>query len=170
MVTYIGVDVWFSDLREHRWLENIRDWCISRQLWWGHRIPAWYVTFEDDQLKDTGSNNDHYWVVGRNEQEAVLEAQKIFPGKNYEIAQDPDVLDTWFSSGLFPLPHTGLYVPVRQRIGTRTNCYRAYCRNRPLTVDCERKKREKNKREKKKRDNKREKPVPRMLLFPDFLV
>ncbi|RRT71200.1 hypothetical protein B296_00035761 [Ensete ventricosum] len=107
MVTYIGVDVWFSDLREHRWLENIRDWCISRQLWWGHRIPAWYVTFEDDQLKDTGSNNDHYWVVGRNEQEAVLEAQKIFPGKNYEIAQDPDVLDTWFSSGLFPLSVLG---------------------------------------------------------------
>ncbi|URE01864.1 Anticodon-binding domain of tRNA, partial [Musa troglodytarum] len=73
-----------------RWLENIRDWCISRQLWWGHRIPAWYVTLEDDQLKDMGSYNDH-WVVGRNEQEAVLEAQKIFPGKNFEIAQDPDV-------------------------------------------------------------------------------
>ncbi|THU66600.1 hypothetical protein C4D60_Mb05t15870 [Musa balbisiana] len=89
-----------------RWLENIRDWCISRQLWWGHRIPAWYVTLEDDQLKDMGSYNDH-WVVGRNEQEAVLEAQKIFPGKNFEIAQDPDVLDTWFSSGLFPLSVLG---------------------------------------------------------------
>lgn len=89
-----------------RWLENIRDWCISRQLWWGHRIPAWYVTLEDDQLKEMGSYNGH-WVVGRNEQEAVLEAQKIFPGKNFEIAQDPDVLDTWFSSGLFPLSVLG---------------------------------------------------------------
>ncbi|XP_042443553.1 valine--tRNA ligase, mitochondrial 1-like isoform X1 [Zingiber officinale] len=89
-----------------RWLENIRDWCISRQLWWGHRIPAWYVTIEDDQLKDVGSYNDH-WVVGRNEQEAIIEAKKIFSGKKFEIAQDPDVLDTWFSSGLFPLSVLG---------------------------------------------------------------
>ncbi|KAK8936168.1 Valine--tRNA ligase [Platanthera zijinensis] len=89
-----------------RWLENIRDWCISRQLWWGHRIPAWYVTLEDDKLKDLGSYNDH-WVVGRDEEDANLEAKKIFPGKKYKIAQDPDVLDTWFSSGLCPLSVLG---------------------------------------------------------------
>lgn len=43
----------------YRWLENIHDWCISRQLWWGHRVPAWYVTLEDDEEKDMGSYNDH---------------------------------------------------------------------------------------------------------------
>ncbi|XP_074583201.1 valine--tRNA ligase, mitochondrial 1 [Curcuma longa] len=89
-----------------RWLENIRDWCISRQLWWGHRIPAWYVILQDDQLKDVGSYNGH-WVVGRNEQEALMEANKLFSGKKFEIVQDPDVLDTWFSSGLFPLSVLG---------------------------------------------------------------
>ncbi|RZS21730.1 hypothetical protein BHM03_00054407, partial [Ensete ventricosum] len=75
------------------WLENICDWCISRQLWWGHRVPAWYVTLEDDQFKDLGSYNDH-WVVRRSEQEVVLEAKQMFAGKKFEIAQDPDVLDT----------------------------------------------------------------------------
>lgn len=89
-----------------RWLGNIRDWCISRQLWWGHRIPAWYVTLEDDQLKELGAYNDH-WVVGRNEDEAQAEACRRFAGKKYHISQDPDVLDTWFSSGLFPLSVLG---------------------------------------------------------------
>ncbi|KAJ4964063.1 hypothetical protein NE237_024002 [Protea cynaroides] len=89
-----------------RWLENIRDWCISRQLWWGHRIPAWYVTLEDDQLKEFGVYNDH-WVVGRNDEEAKLEANRMFSGKKFQMAQDPDVLDTWFSSGLFPLTVLG---------------------------------------------------------------
>ncbi|XP_020088963.1 valine--tRNA ligase, mitochondrial 1-like [Ananas comosus] len=90
----------------YRWLENIRDWCISRQLWWGHRIPAWYVTMEDDQLKDTGSYNNH-WVVARNEVEALSEAKERFSGRKFQINQDPDVLDTWFSSGLFPLSVLG---------------------------------------------------------------
>ncbi|KAL6905178.1 hypothetical protein ACP4OV_002779 [Aristida adscensionis] len=54
----------------YRWLENIRDWCISRQLWWGHRIPAWYVTLEDDKEKDIGSYSDH-WIVARNESDAI---------------------------------------------------------------------------------------------------
>ncbi|KAA8528160.1 hypothetical protein F0562_035589 [Nyssa sinensis] len=89
-----------------RWLENIRDWCISRQLWWGHRIPAWYVTLDDDELKELGVYNDH-WVVARNEDEARLEASRIFAGKEFKISQDPDVLDTWFSSGLFPLSVLG---------------------------------------------------------------
>lgn len=89
-----------------RWLENIKDWCISRQLWWGHRIPAWYVTLEDDELKKFGAYDDH-WVVGRNLEEAKAQAQNNFPGKKYNIAQDPDVLDTWFSSGLFPFSVMG---------------------------------------------------------------
>lgn len=89
-----------------RWLENIRDWCVSRQLWWGHRIPAWYVTLEDDKMKELGAYTDH-WVVARNEEEAQIEASRMFPGKNFQISQDPDVLDTWFSSGLFPLTVLG---------------------------------------------------------------
>ncbi|XP_034710261.1 valine--tRNA ligase, mitochondrial 1 isoform X2 [Vitis riparia] len=89
-----------------RWLENIRDWCVSRQLWWGHRIPAWYVTLEDDKMKELGAYTDH-WVVARNEEEAQIEASRMFPGKNFQISQDPDVLDTWFSAGLFPLTVLG---------------------------------------------------------------
>jgi hypothetical protein len=89
-----------------RWLENIRDWCVSRQLWWGHRVPAWYVTLEDDQVKHLGSDNGR-WIVARNESDAYLEAQKKYPGKKLQLNQDPDVLDTWFSSGLFPLTVLG---------------------------------------------------------------
>ncbi|KAL4203585.1 hypothetical protein AMTRI_Chr01g104650 [Amborella trichopoda] len=89
-----------------RWLKNIRDWCISRQLWWGHRIPAWYLTLEDDMIKEFGFYNDH-WVVGINELEAQAEANNLFPGKRFYLAQDPDVLDTWFSSGLAPISSLG---------------------------------------------------------------
>ncbi|THG19804.1 hypothetical protein TEA_018558 [Camellia sinensis var. sinensis] len=89
-----------------RWLENIRDWCVSRQLWWGHRIPAWYVTLEDDELKELGAYDDH-WVVSRNEEEARTEASRIFAVKEFQISQDPDVLDTWFSAGLFPISVLG---------------------------------------------------------------
>ncbi|WVY97592.1 hypothetical protein V8G54_029743 [Vigna mungo] len=89
-----------------RWLENIRDWCISRQLWWGHRVPAWYVTLEDDVLQEFGAYNDH-WVVARNEEEAQKVASQKYSGKKFHLNQDPDVLDTWFSSGLFPLSVLG---------------------------------------------------------------
>ncbi|XP_047340361.1 valine--tRNA ligase, mitochondrial 1 [Impatiens glandulifera] len=89
-----------------RWLENIRDWCISRQLWWGHRVPAWYVVLAEDEQKELGSYQDH-WLVARNEEEAHTQAAKLFSGKKFEIFQDPDVLDTWFSSGLFPLSVLG---------------------------------------------------------------
>ena len=71
------------------WLENIRDWCISRQLWWGHRIPAWYC-------EDCGET-----VVSR---EDVTVCPKC--GKNH-LHQDEDVLDTWFSSGLWPFETMG---------------------------------------------------------------
>ncbi|CAG8433537.1 6732_t:CDS:10 [Ambispora gerdemannii] len=82
-----------------RWLENIRDWCISRQLWWGHRIPAYFVNIEgmqQDQSVDT------YWVSGRTLEEAAQKAKKKFPDVQFTLEQDPDVLDTWFSSGLWP--------------------------------------------------------------------
>ena len=73
----------------YNWLENIRDWCISRQLWWGHRIPVWYCG-------DCGHMN-----VPR---EDPLRCEKC-GGANLE--QDPDVLDTWFSSGLWPFSTLG---------------------------------------------------------------
>jgi len=70
------------------WLENLRDWTISRQLWWGHQIPAWYTP-------------DGRVVVARSEEEAREKA-----GTN-ELTQDPDVLDTWFSSALWPFSTLG---------------------------------------------------------------
>ena len=67
-------------LNHHRWLENIRDWCVLRHLWWGHCVPAWYVTLEDDELKELGAYDDRdHWEVARNEDEAQEEAsQKYF--------------------------------------------------------------------------------------------
>lgn len=71
------------------WLENIEPWCISRQLWWGHRIPAWY-----------GPGGDIF--VAETEQDA-----QALAGKGVKLEQDPDVLDTWFSSALWPFSTLG---------------------------------------------------------------
>uniref|UniRef100_A0A0D9VTQ7 Valine--tRNA ligase, mitochondrial n=1 Tax=Leersia perrieri TaxID=77586 RepID=A0A0D9VTQ7_9ORYZ len=90
----------------YRWLENIRDWCVSRPHWWGHRVPAWYVALEDEQEKTLGSENDR-WIVAKDECAANLEAQKKYRGKKFLLNQDPNVLDTWFSSALFPLTVLG---------------------------------------------------------------
>ena len=84
------------------WLENINDWCISRQLWWGHQIPAWYVL---DDSQDTIEQNTPY-VVARNEEDALIKANKQF-GLNIKLVRDKDVLDTWFSSGLWPFSTLG---------------------------------------------------------------
>jgi len=75
------------------WMENIKDWCISRQLWWGHRIPAWYLS-------------DGRVVIGLDAQEALSEAIKLTGNpdlKFSDLTQDEDVLDTWFSSWLWPI-------------------------------------------------------------------
>ncbi len=78
----------FKNVYRH-WMENIKDWCISRQLWWGHRIPAWY-------------DNEGRFVVAENE----FEAKKLFESQygisNASLKQDEDCLDTWFSSWLWP--------------------------------------------------------------------
>ncbi|KAF7726587.1 valine--tRNA ligase [Apophysomyces ossiformis] len=87
-----------------RWLDNIQDWCISRQLWWGHRVPAYFVQIEG-QVND--HNDNEYWVSGQDEEAARAEAEAKFPGKKFTLEQDPDVLDTWFSSGLWPFSLMG---------------------------------------------------------------
>ncbi|KAJ0121319.1 valyl-trna synthetase [Diaporthe amygdali] len=88
----------------YRWMENIQDWCISRQLWWGHQCPVWFATVEGEE-KDT-SNNDR-WFSGRTQEEAEAKAKKALAGKKYTLERDPDVLDTWFSSGLWPFSTLG---------------------------------------------------------------
>ncbi|KAG8388117.1 hypothetical protein BUALT_Bualt02G0092400 [Buddleja alternifolia] len=76
----------FEKIYNH-WLSNIKDWCISRQLWWGHRIPVWYIV---------GKDCEEEYIVARSTEEALAKAREKY-GRNVEIYQDPDVLDTWFS-------------------------------------------------------------------------
>jgi|TARA_B100001540_G_scaffold237404_1_gene211819 valyl-tRNA synthetase len=76
-----------------QWMNNIEPWCISRQLWWGHQIPAWY-----------GPDNKIF--VELNEKDALKAAKKFYK-KDVKLKRDPDVLDTWFSSGLWPFATLG---------------------------------------------------------------
>mmetsp|Transcript_6107 Transcript_6107/g.16564 ORF Transcript_6107/g.16564 Transcript_6107/m.16564 type:complete len:1021 (+) Transcript_6107:92-3154(+) len=101
----------FHEATWFRWLDNIQDWCVSRQLWWGHRIPAWYPrrkTADGASWEDLGEP-----IVARNVEEArakALEDEALAPGLAsgaVELFQDEDVLDTWFSSGLFPFSPLG---------------------------------------------------------------
>jgi valyl-tRNA synthetase len=83
----------FTNTYRH-WMENVKDWCISRQLWWGQQIPAWYLP------------NGQY-VIAKTNEEALEEAKKISPDNANltaaDLIQDEDVLDTWFSSWLWPI-------------------------------------------------------------------
>ena len=76
-----------------QWMNNIEPWCISRQLWWGHQIPAWY-------------GPDKKIFVANNEEDANAQAKKHY-NKDVDLIRDPDVLDTWFSSGLWPFATLG---------------------------------------------------------------
>ncbi len=77
-----------------QWMKNIEPWCISRQIWWGHRIPAWYDEY----------NNI---FVAENEKDAILLAKKKNKNKKFKLKQETDVLDTWFSSALWPFATLG---------------------------------------------------------------
>jgi len=142
------------------WHENIRDWCISRQLWWGHRIPVWY--FRDDAAVDSKSDEElaallrrlvllrdtervalqhaagaeasgkaidlqHSFVCVREESDA--EAVELLA--NLGFVQDPDVLDTWFSSGLWPM--STLEWPDRRAVGLKKSALNVW---NPTSVLC----------------------------------
>ncbi len=88
----------------YEWMRNIQPWCISRQIWWGHQIPAWF-----------GPDGEIF--VEMTEQEAYAAADKFFEGEKVELTRDPDVLDTWFSSALWPFSTLGWpeQTPVLER-------------------------------------------------------
>lgn len=87
------------------WMENLKDWCISRQLWWGHRIPAYYLP-------------NGKFVVAENAEQALVKAKEIDPSITPEqLKQDDDVLDTWFSSWLWPISvFNGIQEPNNKEI------------------------------------------------------
>jgi len=81
----------------NNWLTDIHDWCVSRQLWWGHRIPVWYI----------GESGESEYIVARNEGEARKQAVEKGHPEDVILRQEEDVLDTWFSSGLWPFATVG---------------------------------------------------------------
>lgn len=86
------------ELEWERWLQDSRDWCISRQLWWGHQVPA-YQAFD--------SKGNSCWVAAIDEEAAREKAELKLGSKELRLTRDPDVLDTWFSSSLLPFSVAG---------------------------------------------------------------
>ncbi|ESO02109.1 hypothetical protein HELRODRAFT_106472 [Helobdella robusta] len=93
----------------YQWLEKCRDWCISRQLWWGHQVPAYFVTIDDPYILPGTEEDNRFWVSASSEEEARKKAARRFKVDEDKITlrQDEDVLDTWFSAGLFPFSVLG---------------------------------------------------------------
>ncbi|KAF7732289.1 hypothetical protein EC973_005184 [Apophysomyces ossiformis] len=122
----------------YRWLDNIQDWCISRQLWWGHEIPAYQIKFGGEGRREHKGYTSHefglldsysvfleLWVVASDEIKAKEEAQLLLEKEGipsdtpYTLVKDEDVLDTWFSSALLPLSALGWKGTVNEPIPTR---------------------------------------------------
>ncbi|MBI1914740.1 MAG: valine--tRNA ligase [Planctomycetes bacterium] len=101
------------------WLGEKRDWCISRQLWWGHRIPIWYVHCPEAELKRAFAGRDDVcWRLDEENGQWLVCALEDLPadvlGPKYPLEQDPDVLDTWFSSALWPHSTLGWPEPTAE--------------------------------------------------------
>ena len=105
------------------WLENIQDWCISRQLWWGHRIPAYYIEAPSNLPQKGEAVPESAFVVAENEEEAYKLAVEKYPELKegeFVLRQDEDALDTWFSSWLWPI---SLFDGIRKPGNEEINYY-----------------------------------------------
>ncbi|KAL8386359.1 hypothetical protein RB599_007977 [Gaeumannomyces hyphopodioides] len=94
-----------SEKSFYHWMAGINDWCISRQLWWGHQCPVYFAEIEGED--SGGRGDDALWFSGRTEAEAEEKAKKALAGKKFKLVRDEDVLDTWFSAGLWPFSTLG---------------------------------------------------------------
>jgi valyl-tRNA synthetase len=115
------------------WLGEKRDWCISRQLWWGHRIPIWYAKCPEAELKKAfAGRKDVVWRLDEDNGQWLICGLDDLPanalGPKYPLEQDPDVLDTWFSSALWPhstlgwpemTPELAYYYPTNVLVTSR---------------------------------------------------
>ncbi|MDR2205124.1 MAG: valine--tRNA ligase [Flavobacteriaceae bacterium] len=107
----------FKNTYKH-WMENIHDWNISRQLWWGQRIPAWHIQAPSNSPEGGELEKEDFFVVAENEEEARKKALAKFPSlREFSLKQDEDTLDTWFSSWLWPISvFDGLIDPENKEI------------------------------------------------------
>ncbi len=87
-----------------RWMSNVNDWCLSRQLWWGHRVPAYRVIFDGEDAAETLESK---WIIAPSPEEAQKQAEAKYPNQTFRLEQDPDCFDTWLSSGLWPMGTLG---------------------------------------------------------------